>query len=108
VGETLNASGIYGLSSVRQLAFELPSRSAMPAALAPSVEQTEKRINLVLPGKAYAELYQLSKLTKRSIKDLVRLALGLLKRAIEAQQRGEKLIITTPEGQPLKELIIPE
>jgi hypothetical protein len=79
----------------------------MPSALAPSSERTEKRINLILPERAYAEVYALSKSTKRSLTELVRLGLGLVKIAREAHTHGQKLIVTTEAGKPIKELVIP-
>jgi len=39
--------------------------------------------------------------------ELVRLGLGLVKVALEAQQNGNKLVVTTAEGQPLKEIVLP-
>jgi hypothetical protein len=79
----------------------------MPAAIEPSPNRTEKRINLVLPASAYAEVYGLSKSTKRSLTDLVRLGLGLVKIAIEEVAKGNKLIVASADGQAIKELVIP-
>ena len=79
----------------------------MPAAIAPSPKRTEKRINIVLPETAYAEVYALSRSTKRSITDLIRLGLGLVKIAVEAYNDGHKLIVTKADGQAVKELVIP-
>jgi hypothetical protein len=77
----------------------------MSATPALSVER--KRVNFVLSGKAYSELAMMSKRTGRSMTELVRLGLGLIKVALEAEVNGHKLIVTTLEGNPLKEIILP-
>lgn len=65
------------------------------------------RINLKLSHSARADVDRLAEQTHSSITDLVRLALSLLKIAIDEMRKGNKLIITTSEGQPLRELVIP-
>jgi hypothetical protein len=72
---------------------------------APSV--VGKRVNFVLSERAYTELVNLSKETMRSMTELVRLGLGLVKIAIEAERRGQRLIVTTAEGDPVKEIVLP-
>src|SRR5215469_6918303 len=79
--------------------------TVMPTLASASTEPTEKRINLILPWRAYVEVRELSKATKRSITEMVRLGLGLVKIAIEAHASGQKLIVTTDEGKPVKELV---
>jgi hypothetical protein len=66
-----------------------------------------KRVNFVLSGKAYSDLALMSKRTGRSMTELVRLALGLVKIALEAEQNGHKLIVTTADGTPSKEIVLP-
>jgi hypothetical protein len=66
-----------------------------------------RRVNFVLSEKAHTDLVGLSKHTMRSMTELVRLGLGLVKVALEAQQNGNKLVVTTADGQPLKEIVLP-
>jgi hypothetical protein len=66
-----------------------------------------RRVNFVLSEKAHTDLVSLSKNSMRSMTELVRLGLGLVKVALEAQQNGNKLIVTTADGQPLKEIVLP-
>ena len=66
-----------------------------------------RRVNFVLSEKAHTDLVSLSKHSMRSMTELVRLGLGLVKVALEAQQNGNKLVVTTAEGQPLKEIVLP-
>jgi len=49
----------------------------------------------------------MAKRNRRSMTELVRLGLGLVKIALEAEQNGHKLIVTTADGQPLKEIVLP-
>jgi hypothetical protein len=66
-----------------------------------------RRVNFVLSEKAHTDLVGLSKHSMRSMTELVRLGLGLVKVALEAQQNGNKLVVTTADGQPLKEIVLP-
>jgi hypothetical protein len=75
---------------------------ASPAGL-----QQGRRVNFVLSERAHADLVALSKETMRSMTELVRLGLGLVKLALEAERSGNKLIVTTTDGQPLKEIVLP-
>jgi hypothetical protein len=40
--------------------------------------------------------------------DVVRLGLGLVKIALEASKNGNRLVVTNAEGQPLKEIVLPD
>jgi hypothetical protein len=66
-----------------------------------------RRVNFVLSEKAHTDLVGLSKDSMRSMTELVRLGLGLVKLALEAQQNGNKLVVTTADGRPLKEIVLP-
>jgi len=68
---------------------------------------TGKRVNFVISEKAYSELVSLSKETMRSMTELVRLGLGLVKIAIEAERNNQRLVVTTSEGTPVKEIVLP-
>lgn len=78
----------------------------MAATSAPAVAEG-RRVNFVLSERAHSDLVNLSKTTKRSMTELVRLGLGLVKVALEAERSGQRLIITTPDGQPTKEIVLP-
>jgi hypothetical protein len=73
--------------------------------MAPTI--TGKRVNFVLSERAYADLNSLAKQTKRSMTELVRLGLGLVKIAIEAERNGNRFIVTNADGQPIKEVVLP-
>ena len=66
-----------------------------------------RRVNFVLSEKAHKDLVSLSKHSMRSMTELVRLGLGLVKLALEAQQNGNKLVVTTADGRPVKEIVLP-
>ena len=75
------------------------------AALSPTL--VGKRVNFVLSERAHSELYTLSKKTMRSMTELVRLGLALVKLALEAEEEGNKLVIVSADGKPLKEIVLP-
>jgi hypothetical protein len=66
-----------------------------------------RRVNFVLSEKAHTDLVSLSKHSMRSMTELVRLGLGLVKLALEAQQNGNKLVVTTADGRQVKEIVLP-
>lgn len=68
---------------------------------------TGKRLNFNLSEKAYSDLVGLSKETRRSMTELIRLGIGLVKIAIEAERKGERLIIATAEGTATREIVLP-
>jgi hypothetical protein len=80
----------------------------MPAvAMEPIAKPIKARLNLNLSDEARNDVNALAQETSRSITELVRLALSVLKVLIEERKRGNKLIVTNADGQPVKELIIP-
>ncbi len=66
-----------------------------------------KRVNFVLSERAYTELQGLSKETNRSMTELIRLGLGLVKIALDAARNNQRIVVTSSDGQPVKELVIP-
>ncbi len=62
----------------------------------------------MLSEKAHAELNRLSNESKRSMTELVRLSLGLMKMALEETKLGNRIVVTTAEGRVLKEIILPD
>lgn len=79
-----------------------------------NVVETEKkstpgirRLNVALSERAYSELLSASQETRRSMTELVRLALGVVKILLDAQRNGHRLIIATSDGQAVKEIVLP-
>lgn len=68
---------------------------------------TGKKMNFNVSARAYEELAELARQTQRSMTEIIRLGISLAKIAIEAERSGQKLIVTTSEGKPLKELVLP-
>jgi len=68
---------------------------------------TGKRVNFILSESSHSDLAALAESTRRSMTDVVRLGLGLVKIALEASKNGHRLVVTNAEGQPLKEIVIP-
>lgn len=79
-----------------------PLSAAAAVASAPA-----KRVYVTLSDAAYSELSEISRSQRRSMNELIRLALGLLKLVIEAERKGHRLVVTTEEGVALKQIILP-
>ena len=67
-----------------------------------------KRVNFILSEKSHSDLAALAESTHRSMTDVVRLGLGLVKIALEASKSGNRLVVTSADGQPLKEIVLPD
>ena len=67
----------------------------------------KSRLNLNLSETAREQITALAEQSDRSITELVRLALSVLKVILDERKEGHKLIVTTSDGKPLKELVIP-
>jgi hypothetical protein len=81
--------------------FEKSSVAA--AAEAPGM----RRLNLNLPQKAYDEVALLSKTHQRSMTEIFRIGIALVKIALDASANGSKLTVTDAEGKSVKEVVIP-
>jgi hypothetical protein len=66
-----------------------------------------KRLNLNLSNVVYRELSSLATERRSSMTDVVRFALGLVKIAFQEAAVGNKLVVTTADGKPLKEIVVP-
>jgi hypothetical protein len=66
-----------------------------------------KRVNFMLSDEAFRELASLSRQRMRSMTEIIRLGLGLVKLALEAEVNGQRIVVTTAEGQPVKEIVLP-
>lgn len=69
--------------------------------------KTATRLNVNIPESARAEVEQLAEISGRTITDLVRFGLSLVKVVLYESRLGNKLVVTTPDGKALKELVIP-
>ena len=68
---------------------------------------TRSRLSLNLTDEGRNEVNALASGSHRSITELVRLALSVLKVIIDERKLGHKLIVASSDGQPIKELVIP-
>ena len=67
---------------------------------------TFKRLNINLPLSVYGELEELAKTSSRTMTEIVRTALGLVKVAIEAEKGKNRLAVVNSEGKLLKEIVL--
>ncbi|MBB4635630.1 ribbon-helix-helix domain-containing protein [Longimicrobium terrae] len=86
------------------------TRTSANARAATSVEdaQETRRLNVNLPNSVYEELQEMAKLSQRSLSDLIRTALGLVKVVLHEARKGNHLYIGTQDGVILKELVLPQ
>ena len=66
-----------------------------------------RRLNFNITERAHSELLDLSRETNRSMTELIRLGVGLLKIALEAARNNQKLVVTTSDDRAIKEIVLP-
>ena len=74
---------------------------------ASSEDRDGRRLSLNLSSSAYEQLDGLAVESRTSMTEIVKLALGLVNIAIQEARRGNKLVISDPDGQAIKELVLP-
>lgn len=68
---------------------------------------TVKRLNVNLPAETYRQLKELADDSHRTMTDVIRTGLGLVKIALEEEKRHNSLAIVGPDGEPRKHILIP-
>jgi hypothetical protein len=69
---------------------------------------TSRRLNIVLSETAQSDLSELALRNRKSMPELVRTALGLLRIVLAENEKGNRLVIVDAEGNPKREIILPE
>jgi len=67
-----------------------------------------KRVNLNLAAKSYQDLETLARRTERSMTDVIRFGLALVKLYLEETSQGRKLVIASAKGKPISEIRFPD
>lgn len=69
-------------------------------------QATMRRLNINLPESVYETLQRLARESGRTMTDIIRTALSLVKIAVETDAKGNKLAVVSPEGKVLKEIVL--
>ncbi len=73
----------------------------------PVMSPERQRFNVNLSQRAYADLKSVAEETGRSMTEIIRMGIGLV-RIIDGELRdGHKIVVKSKSGETLKELIIP-
>jgi hypothetical protein len=73
------------------------------------MDQTpQKTITLTFSDESFAELSQLSAKFNRPIPDLISNGLALVKLVLEEEEMTNKLLIATPQGKAIREIVLPK
>lgn len=79
--------------------------SASPAAAAAAL--APRRLALNLSERAYQDLKECAESSSRTMTDVIRIGIGLFKVAQEVVAQKNKLVVVSPSGEPLKEIVLP-
>jgi hypothetical protein len=96
----------------RGLAKRRPPKEVLiigPLALQRSRERNRRlfrRATVRFSDSVYEQLNPLMQERGQSLGDMVRLGLGMLRLAVTTAKEGNRLVIVTPEGEALQEVIV--
>jgi hypothetical protein len=76
-------------------------------AAASAASPTTRRLNLILSQRAYDDAALTAKAHNRSMTEIVRLGLGLVKLALDAAANGDRIVIADKDGNPKREIVLP-
>lgn len=79
-----------------------------PEHASTGTETPIKRISMNLPLHTFQELQRLAVISGCTMTEIVRLGVAILSTAREGEQKGLHLAMTTEEGKPVKEFILPK
>ncbi|HEX4007668.1 MAG TPA: hypothetical protein VHX60_15950 [Acidobacteriaceae bacterium] len=65
-----------------------------------------RRLNVILPASVAQDLEDMSKSSGKSMTEIVRNALGLVKLAQDVNNKKQKLVIADANDKPLKEIVL--
>jgi hypothetical protein len=74
----------------------------------PQVLKKTQRVNLNLPMKSYQDLEILADKTGRTMTDILRFGLSMVKLYLEETEQGRKLFIASPNGKAISEIRFPD
>jgi hypothetical protein len=78
-----------------------------PVQVGQSPAKVVKRVNFLVSEDTYSELIGLAKRSNRSLTELIKLGLGLVRLALDAQRNGQRLVVLAADGQPHREIVLP-
>lgn len=87
---------------------ESPTTTDHRKAQLAAVPKDIKRLNVNLPTPVFRELEEIADSTGRSLTEIVRLGLGLVAIATDAEKSGHRLVVADRNGGMLRELILPK
>jgi hypothetical protein len=82
-----------------------PENSTEASAPAPP---PVRRLNFVLSERAYQDLHSLAVRSHRSMTELLRFGIGLMKLAVEEQEAGHRLMVVDKKNKGIKQIVIPD
>jgi hypothetical protein len=100
----MNTGELATVDERRELGFN--PGDATDAAPEAQKKNKPRRLNINLPESKFKELEDLAQQSSRTMTDIVRMALELVKVAVREEQHGRKLAVLDPEGTLLKEIIL--
>jgi len=71
------------------------------------IKPTVRRLNFIVSETSYQELQDLAQTSRRSMTDLVRYGIGMIRLILEAQRHKQKLMVVDENNNAVKEIVLP-
>ncbi len=95
------------MASPKPILAGLKEAETMSTNMSPAVAVSQRRLTINLSDKAYQDLNDAAQDTSRTMTDVIRIAIGLFRVAAEVIRDNNKLVVVSPSGKPLKEIVLP-
>lgn len=66
------------------------------------------RVIVTVPARVRGDLEKLAAESGRSVPEMARLSFSLLRTVMEGRAKGQRLVIVTNAGDPVKEILLPD
>lgn len=99
---------LNGIEELFMITKEVKQEKDMASTgLVPSPAPGVRRIAINISEQAYNDLRNSAESTARSMTDVIRIGIGLFKVAAEVMREGNKLVVVSRTGTPLREIVLP-
>ena len=67
----------------------------------------QRRLNFILSDDSYQDLQDLASQSQRTMTDLIRYGLGMMRIFVEAKRQRHRVMIVDDQGKAVKEIVLP-
>jgi hypothetical protein len=85
----------------------LTHEDVSPDVAVESTKPASRRLNFILTQASFEDFQRMAFQTGRSMTDLLRYALGVMKIVVEAHRSGQRIVVIDKDNKAVKEIVLP-